>query len=234
MKEEGLYSKLPLKNQNSFFLSARKDEFSRPDLQSELKDLLFPPEVLNFHPKRKEEFLLGRMLLKKAFKEFFQLNVRDFPIEKSRRAVAPEGFSLSITHDHDEVMVVISKLNSSVGIDLETIGRIKPAMEKQILSASDQLLELMDQSKLSRDEVLALIFSAKESFYKVLYPKVQKYFGFEKAYLVSVEFHENGGKFEIALCEDLIGESGSFQKGFSLNGLFAFGDQKLLTYLEIP
>lgn len=231
MAEIELYLEIQKKCANAFFIAAKKSEFQKDEWQKELPGLVFPPEILNYHPKRREEFILGRLLLKKAFKKYFNINVNEFPIDISRRPIAPLGYSISITHDSDEVMVVVSKELQSVGLDLESIGRIKPEMEKQILSAQDNVDELMKEAQLSRDEALALIFSAKESFYKVLSPKIKKYFGFERARVVEV--NKEQGTFIIELNDDLNAEEIVLYKGYKLTGHYALGERKLLTFLEL-
>lgn len=231
MAEIELYSEIKEKCVHSFFLSVNKSDFQKDEWQKELPGFVFPPEILNYHPKRREEFILGRLLLKKCFRNHFNLNVNEIPIDTNRRPIPPHGYAISITHDSDEVMVVVSKHLQSVGLDLESIGRIKPEMEKQILSAKDNIEELMKETQLSRDEVLALIFSAKESFYKVLSLKVKKYFGFERARIVSI--NKEQGTLIIELNDDLQGEEVFLSKGFQLAGHFALGQRKLLTYFEL-
>lgn len=226
-----LYKKLKFKSEKTYFLSEKKANFENSELQIELADLKILPEVMNFHPKRREEFLLGRILLKKAFKNYFNLNVTDFPIDKSRMPIAPSGFVISISHDADEVMVAISKINTSIGIDLENIGRIKPALEPQILSTDDDVDFLIKESSLNRDEVLTLVFSAKETLFKALYPLVKQYFGFEKASLLSID--KNLGTYKIKINSDLGTGNSFYGNGHSFVGHFAFEGNKLLTFMEL-
>lgn len=226
-----LYKKLIYKSDKTYFLSEKKANFENSELQIELVDLKVLPEVMNFHPKRREEFLLGRILLKKAFKNYFNLNIADFPIDKSRMPIAPLGFVISISHDADEVMVAISKINISIGIDLENIGRIKPSLESQILSKEEDVDFLIKESSLNRDEVLTLVFSAKETLFKALYPLVKEYFGFEKASLLSIDTHLR--TYKIKINSDLGTGDSLYRNGHTFIGHFAFEGHKLLTFMEL-
>lgn len=215
---------------DAFFLFALKEDFDKEEYQKELKDLRIPDEVMGYHSSRKNEYILGRILLKKAFFSYFSLVVNEFVVDESRRVLPPAGYSLSLSHDAEQVVVVVSNINISLGIDLEKIGRIKPEMESYILSTADNVEALMLQSQLSRDEVLALVFSAKESLYKVLFPFIGKYFGFDAAYVKSID--PNLSTFEIVLTRRLDGKSLFFENGFSLQGIFQVSEDKLLTFLQ--
>ncbi len=214
----------------------QKNQFSVEYLLHELKDFsieVADDEFSSFHSLRKKEFLLSRFLYKKIMNESFNINVNELKRSSERMPVAPIGFCLSVSHDQDFVIVAVSKILLGVGVDIEKIGRIKPRVENHILAPNDNVADLLESSTLDRESVLALIFSAKESLYKLLFPFVRKYFGFMSAYVCSIDNKSN--TFVIALNESLANEKNniSLEKGDRFIGKFLIYDDRVITYIEI-
>lgn len=92
---------------------------------------------------------------------------------------------LSISHNQFWVGSAVSKSKSllGVGIDFEVIGRAKLELSRYIRSSED----LKTHQFLNENELLTLIFSAKESLYKALYPTAKCFFGFETAAINEID-----------------------------------------------
>ncbi|MBJ3781797.1 enterobactin synthase subunit EntD [Enterobacter asburiae] len=149
-------------------------------------DLLWLPhhaELSHAGRKRKADHLAGRIAAAYA------LNERTIPgIGPSGEPLWPDGMSGSITHSGMQAMaVVIRERQALIGIDCEAIlpeneareikNGIIDAQEEPVLSHSGYPLPL----------ALTLVFSAKESLFKALFPRVQAYMGFDSARVTKLD-----------------------------------------------
>ncbi|MBM1020644.1 enterobactin synthase subunit EntD [Enterobacter sp. A11] len=146
-------------------------------------DLLWLPhhaELSNAGRKRKAEHLAGRIAAAYALGA---INERAIPgIGPSGEPLWPEGVSGSITHSGTQAMaVVVRHPDALIGIDCEAILPDREAREIQ-----DGIIDVQEAICLTRSGypfalALTLAFSAKESLFKALFPKVNTYMGFEWA-----------------------------------------------------
>ncbi len=132
--------------------------------------------------KRKAEYLAGRWCARAALA---QLGVDGLPGLNSDRSPAwPEGTLGSITHSHGvaEVMVADARDWLTVGLDTECwVNPERAARLERELLTEEELKALAGMSPLQRANRLTLIFSAKESLFKALYPLTGKRFYFHDA-----------------------------------------------------
>ena len=146
-------------------------------------DLLWLPhyaEYANAGHKRKAEHLAGRIAAAHALGA---INERAIPgIGPSGEPLWPDGISGSITHSGTQAMaVVVRHPDALVGIDCEAILPDHEAREIQdgIVDAQEAMCLTHSCSPFAL--ALTLAFSAKESLFKALFPKVKIYMGFEWA-----------------------------------------------------
>lgn len=143
--------------------------------------LLYPEEaehVAKAIAKRAGEFAAGRLCARRVLQ---QLGVRDFPLRmgEDRRALWPEGVVGSITHTHGFYGVVAARTAQvrAIGIDAEIIGRVGRHLWPRICTPSETAwLEAQDEATQAR--LGALVFSAKEAFYKCQYELTRAWVGF--------------------------------------------------------
>jgi 4'-phosphopantetheinyl transferase EntD len=145
-----------------------------------------------------------------------------------RAPVWPPGVIGSISHNQLLAGAAVAKSTSliGIGIDLEVMGRVKGELARFIRTPED----LKTHNSYNESELLTIIFSAKESLYKALYPIVKCFFGFEAAAVREVD-HLNC-TFKIDLLKNLsdsLGPSGRFQ----FEGHFKIIEKNCLTVLEI-
>lgn len=142
-------------------------------------DLLWLPhhaELSNAGRKRKAEHLAGRIAAAYA------LNDRTIPgIGPSGEPLWPQGISGSITHSNAQAMAVVTQHPALIGIDCETI-----LPENEAREIKDGIIDAQEESVLSHSGypfalALTLVFSAKESLFKALFPQVQAWMGFDSA-----------------------------------------------------
>lgn len=102
----------------------------------------------------------------------------------------PVGVVGAITHSDRYAAASIAGANrlNGIGIDIESaIGEeTVTVIEEEILSPSE-LAVLRQTGVLPYIMLLTLAFSAKESFYKALFPTVNRYFGFETICLSQID-----------------------------------------------
>lgn len=147
-----------------------------------LADIPLPTNLVRAVEKRRTEYLAGRWCAREALQ---QLGITGIPgINEDRSPQWPAGAVGSITHSHGqaEVLVADASLWRSVGLDTEQwVNPERAARLEKELFTSHERQQLARLSPLQRANRLTLIFSAKESLFKALYPLTGKRFYFQDA-----------------------------------------------------
>ena len=166
---------------------------------------LFPPEVVTvvgsteqavppLHPEeaaavsgaaagRTHEFAVGRALAREALARFA---VHDFPLrsDAERLPLWPPGIVGCISHCPGRCAVAVARANPvlGIGLDLESIHRLKPAALERICTRTERAWfeELGGEEGAAWRDVdwATLLFSAKECIYKCYYPLARTRLGF--------------------------------------------------------
>lgn len=149
-------------------------------------DLLWLPhhaQLANAGRKRKADHLAGRIAAAHA------LSDHTVPgIGPSGEPLWPDGFSGSITHSGTQAMAVVTRDPPAIiGIDCETI-----LPENEAREIKDGIIDAQEESVLSHSGypfalALTLVFSAKESLFKALFPQVQAWMGFDSARITQLD-----------------------------------------------
>jgi enterobactin synthetase component D len=162
-----------------------------------LVDLPFSlPEALSRAvPKRRAEFVAGRLLAHLG-QVHLGVTPQAIGVSKMRAPQWPPGLTGSLTHSSNRAAIWLSRSSDvSLGIDLEMRlqGNGLRAVRKRVLDVTELAV-------LGPDPMAATIaFSAKESLFKALYPRVQRSFGFDAARVVSL----SANRLSLALTADL-------------------------------
>ncbi len=138
--------------------------------------------------KRKNEYFATRHLAREALDE---LAIPKSAIlnNDDRSPRWPSGVVGSLSHTDSWCAVALTRPSCgirSLGIDLERLGSVSPEIAQRILSEREL--------SVSNGEGASLRFSAKEAFYKAVYPFVRRYVGFSE---VEIEIAANTRTFEI-------------------------------------
>ncbi len=152
--------------------------------------------------KRQIEFLCGRLCAKLCMENLGYSQPQAIPIGEDRAPAWPQGLIGSISHTDRLATAVVGQAKNMecLGIDVERIiAEATAQMIKHICCDEDELEEVAESQKMTREEALTLIFSSKESLYKAVYPKLQRFWGFQAARVRAVE----DGRLEIMLVTDL-------------------------------
>lgn len=149
-------------------------------------DLLWLPhhaQLADAGRKRKADHLAGRIAAAHALPD------HTVPaIGPSGEPLWPDGISGSITHSGTQAMaVVVRDRHALIGIDCETI-----LPENEAREIKDGIIDAQEERVLSHSGypfalALTLVFSAKESLFKALFPQVQAYMGFDSARVILLD-----------------------------------------------
>lgn len=136
-------------------------------------DHLFPEEVRAAEPmreQRRHEFIAGRVLARQLMEEFGVLPAA-IAVGKGRAPIWPEGLTGSITHSRSICAVAMARSDrwAGIGIDLELFAPIEPDLHRMICSPGE-LARLTAQSQYPLGNLVCLVFSAKEAFFKAWFP----------------------------------------------------------------
>jgi 4'-phosphopantetheinyl transferase EntD len=142
---------------------------------------LFPEESVSLAgaiEKRRREFIAGRTCARKALGDLGCPEV-SIPIGSDRAPIWPAGYVGSITHEDQMVAAVVGHKAEflSVGIDLETRGRVTAELYSVLFVSSEQMwLQTFPPSL--RELWATALYCAKEAFYKFQYPVTKTFLEF--------------------------------------------------------
>jgi 4'-phosphopantetheinyl transferase EntD len=129
--------------------------------------------------KRQREFLCGRHY---AHQILDSMGYSGYVISRDEHGCPawPDGIMGSISHTNNYCVVAIAadESRTSVGIDLEESGRMKQSLWGRLFTQSEiSQLKSIDQP-IEQMRQAAIMFSAKEAFYKYDYPLNQRQYDF--------------------------------------------------------
>ncbi|MDZ7927163.1 MAG: 4'-phosphopantetheinyl transferase [Agrobacterium sp.] len=186
-----------------------------------------PPQLLRAVPRRKAEFIAGRKCAAEAIRRL--TGRATFPgMAEDRAPIWPEGVVGAISHSNGRAIAIAgSSLRfCGIGIDIEKILSEQEARDIAPMALTDN-----ERRSLGNDIdpfMTGLIFSAKESLFKALYPSVRHLFYFEAAELSA---YDGGGSASLRLTTDI---SGTWRKGTDIPFRFCRFEGFLLTRVLLP
>lgn len=144
-------------------------------------DTLYPEELNIIHKaidKRRNEFSTGRFCIRKAL-SLLKTPATMILQKKNGEPVWPENITGSVSHSFNWAGAAAAKADEiyATGVDIETIARISKNILKRISTVKENAL-LQKKNAEESQIYAALVFSAKEAFYKALssrYPKILKF-----------------------------------------------------------
>ncbi len=221
--------------QNTFLLIQdfleKKNIYLRTHIIAELKSML-PEEIeLTAHAniKRQIEFSTGRFCAHEALPAKF---LKTPIIHDSKKCpIWPPGYCGSITHTDSHACTVIAPTDKwlSIGIDLESIPRVISTNAYRWITNTDERKWVKNCK--NRDFQSKLIFSAKESIFKLIYPLTKRFFSFDAISINKPETHNSfTANINIAQDEDY------FKEGNTIHGFYFYNNNWLLsiTLLKNP
>lgn len=117
-------------------------------------------------PERMQEFAAGRSCARRALAEFGLID-KPLRMDHDRRPHWPAPMIGSISHTTGMCGAVVAKRDrfSAIGMDMEVIAHVEPEVWPHICTAEENIW-LASLAGQQRARCAALIFSAKESFFK--------------------------------------------------------------------
>ncbi|WP_231759260.1 4'-phosphopantetheinyl transferase family protein [Microbulbifer elongatus] len=147
--------------------------------------IAMPPSIRRSVPKRQAEFLAGRYAGALALQYLPSVHNQcvQIGIGAQRNPLWPSGVVGSISHVAGMAVCAVapSAEMDFLGIDVELWMSAKTCREVASTISTGRERDLFQAEGMSEHVALTLIFSAKESLFKALYPAVQDFFGFEVA-----------------------------------------------------
>jgi 4'-phosphopantetheinyl transferase EntD len=192
----------------------------------ERTDDLWPKEremVQKAVPRRAREFAAGRRVARALLA---RLGAGGAPLlgNPDRTPRWPAGVVGSITHAADLCAVVVARSGAvtGLGVDVEPDGPLEPELWPRICTPREREGLLRDGTE-SCGRRARLVFSAKESAYKCVYPHVRRVLGFQE---VEVELDFVRRRFAVSF-DDSVRER--IPAGWVLAGAFALRGHWILT-----
>lgn len=147
--------------------------------------ITLPPSLQGAAPKRLGEFLAGRLAAREALRPF-DLAEHPVVIGAAREPLWPTGLEGSISHSvlagEGVALCAVRPGKDGLGLDLE--AWLEDAQARTLWPGIvdeeewGRLAAGAATAGLTLAEGLTLVFSAKESLFKALYPRVGRYFDF--------------------------------------------------------
>lgn len=187
-----------------------------------------PESIKDAVVKRKSEFIAGRYLARTALIELGALTT-DVKIGSHRAPVWPDLYLGSISHCNQYAVCIVARKSevTRIGVDVEEY--ISEAVAKEICNSTltkfefDNLISCDGNPLCSKK--FTIIFSAKETLFKALYPEVGYYFGFETARAIKIDFSKS-----IVTMELLVSLTPKLLCGSTFQIKFELTKYRVLTY----
>jgi enterobactin synthetase component D len=142
-------------------------------------------------PKRQREFLAGRLCAREAMRSISPgHSLETVGIGTNREPVWPRALVGSVTHSGGFAAAAVARRadHRSIGIDGEAlISDAVAASVTSTIARANEIDKLALATGMDRTTILTLVFSAKESLFKCLFPLVGRYFDFADAELRTID-----------------------------------------------
>ncbi len=191
---------------------------------------LYPEEqecIRKAVPKRRREFTAGRLCAREVL---FRLGIDDFPllVGPGRAPLWPQNIVGSISHCTNLCVVAATKYRAikGLGVDVEMAGPLEKSV-KELVCTEKEKQWIANTPPLIGPDLAKIIFSAKESFYKCLFPFTRRSLDFMDVQVV-IDTHTN--EFDV----ELINEQAAYRvKQYNLTGRFFYSDDFVFTGVEL-
>lgn len=205
----------------------RADAFS-DDVAAEV-GVTLPEKMTRAVAKRKAEYVGGRLCAMQAIAACSGRPALAVTSGEQGQPVWPEGLVGSITHTQGFAAAAVGDAAQFVGIGMDTehvmTAEVMRNVRARICGPEDKF---STGSSLAPELHATLVFSAKESLFKCLYPLVEKMFWFEDAL---IRLLPEDGRFTAELLSRL---SGEFPAGRIIEGRFCLTAGLVHTGIELP
>jgi 4'-phosphopantetheinyl transferase EntD len=176
--------------------------------------------------KRIQDFTRGRACAHRVLRE---LGIADFSLlwGQKREPLWPDAITGSITHTAGFAAAVAARRSdiASLGIDCEVIESVDRELWSRICTPGEQA-RLARLPGAEQDRQAALIFAAKEAFYKCQFPISREWIGFEEVEIEPLDWPASEGRLRVIPLKALPVTAGWVA---ALVGRFQFRDGWVIT-----
>ncbi|TOY94063.1 4'-phosphopantetheinyl transferase family protein [Vibrio fluvialis] len=165
--------------------------------------LTLPEDLQRAVAKRQAEFIAGRVAACDAL-QAVGATPQMLAVGKHRAPRWPQGVVGSISHNENLALAVAQRVDSDVdalllGVDVESRidERSLPAIQSTIATAQEAAI--LARVSLNAAQRVTTLFSAKESLFKALYPRVGQYLEFHESRLLT--WDEANGRLTLQLVQ---------------------------------
>jgi enterobactin synthetase component D len=210
------------------------DDSEGRGVAAEFPGMVLPVALSQAVPKRQLDFAAGRYCAREAIRRCSPADA-DAVIASgpSREPLWPQGIVGAITHTRGYASVAVARMQDARGIGLDAERWMENDVAARVLDSIAERAEVATVAGAcgwSAARALTLIFSAKETLFKCLFPAVQRYFDFLDAALVSADV----GRRELVL-ELRVTLAPSLHAGARFGGTFDYDDQLVCTgMVDVP
>ena len=187
--------------------------FDKEAFQTELYSSFGIEPLANYEKcvdKRRAEYLAGRYCARRALES---IGVIELAVgsNQDRSPIWPTDVVGSITHSNNFAAAAVNfkHVCQGIGIDIEQVFGEKSAKLKKHICSENEITYLQSLAdnptlKLDINMLFTLAFSAKEAFYKALYPIVKVFFYFDSVEITSINPVAN--HIEFVVTKDIAGK----------------------------
>jgi 4'-phosphopantetheinyl transferase EntD len=172
--------------------------------------------------RRRNEFVTGRVYARRAMHDLAGVPLA-LPMNADRTPAWPPGITGSITHSRDHCAVAVARQRDllAIGIDVEEVGAVDRGLATELCTREELRANLEPLEPAARLGAAAVIFSAKEAFFKCQFTLTRAWLEFRD---VRMRLDHAAGAFTISLrsaCGPL-GAAGPFRGSYAIRpGLVA-------------
>ena len=190
----------------------------------------FPKQLLNAVEYRKMEFFAGRFCAFQALMALRGIPFAPIGMSEDRSPIWPSGIVGAITHSEGIALAVVGEDKNYRGIGIDIERKLSHAhacqLSRQVLSPGETWQKWGSTHEFSL--LITLIFSLKESLFKALHPEVKRFFGFNSAKVIDIDW--SGKRFSVMLTETL---SPLYRQGGEFSGQFDIQKDYVATLLTV-
>ncbi len=146
--------------------------------------------------RRQIQFLAGRVCAREAIERLRpNVPVGALPQDEDGCPVWPEALVGSISHAETFATAAVARRSDArgLGVDVEPVMSREVAAEvARLVASDDEIRRVVRAANLDPLQTLTLVFSAKESLFKALYPPTRRRFDFLDCELVRLDPEARG------------------------------------------
>jgi enterobactin synthetase component D len=204
------------------------------DLSLDFPGIVLPASLAQAVRKRQAEFLAGRHCAREAIRVIAPEYARSpiIGIGRNREPIWPPGIVGTITHTSRYASVAVARSSDAAGLGLDVerlIAADVAARLRDHIAAPEELAALALATGWSMPLLLTVVFSAKETLFKCLYPQVGHYFDFRDAAVTAID--DTLCRMSVCLLVTLTAE---LPAGHQLHGRFERNEATVSTAMVLP